>query len=161
MFQWHRAIGYGSLAVALAATSVAYLERERVYFVNKCYANGNNSFSCSCTFSALPKLSANYRDLAMSWAVDPGGAYARSVLYAVAAETLKATTGLSKELFGKAVDTRTYSSWLRAAAQSIGWPQTKQVIEGAAQVLVTTKAATTVVVPVVLVRTELQVLEAQ
>jgi hypothetical protein len=122
VFPWRAIIGYGSLSVALAATLAGYLQRERVYFVSKCYANGNNLLGCSCTFSALPKLSGNYQDLAKSWAVDPAGVYARSVLCAVAAEALKATTGLSKELFGKATDTKTYSSWLRAATRGVGWP---------------------------------------
>jgi hypothetical protein len=59
-------------------------------------------------------------------------------------------------LLGKSGDTKTYSSWLRAAAQSVGWPQTKQVIDGAAKVLVTAKATATVVIPVVLAGVDLQ-----
>jgi hypothetical protein len=82
--------------------------------------------------------------------------YAQSILYSVAKETLKAATGISKELLSKDANAKTYSSWLRTATEQVGWHQTRKAIETVGQILATTAAAKTVVVPVVLAGAEFQ-----
>ena len=156
MSQRRMAIVYSVVASLVVVATAAYFARERLHFVSTCYRNGNTLHGCSCTFSALPQLSSTYRDLARSWAADPTGIYVRSVLYSTAKETLKATTGISKDLVGKDVSAKSYGAWLGTATKTMGWPQTKKMIEGTAQVIATASAAKTVVIPIILAGSDLQ-----
>ncbi len=107
-----------AICVAGAALAAAAVNRERIWFVGKCWGNGNPVSECSCTFSALGELPENYRGLAVSWAHDTGTAYAGAVMYLVAAEAPRVT-------LGKKLNTneprKTVQAWVWNVVRAIGW----------------------------------------
>lgn len=133
------------LLICVAGAALAGLERERLVFVGKCWSNNNPLAKCNCTFNALPELSENYRDHAVSWAHNSGVSYGAGQIYLVWKEAVR----IGSE---KVPQTSDFNDWkkmirsgLRWVAQSIGLEALRQ----AAPSIEPTVAAVAIALPLV------------
>lgn len=123
------------LTITLAIILLAWLQRERIAFVGKCWGNGNNFGACHCTYNALPELPDNYRDLAVSWAHTSGTAYAAGVAYLVAAETWRVGAKQLRQTADISDKGKILRRGMRMIAEKIGWLALQQMAPAAASVL--------------------------
>jgi hypothetical protein len=110
-----------ALFVCGTSAAVAAAHLERISFVGKCWANGNQLTECACTFDALGELPKNYRALAISWAHDTRTAYATTVMRVILAEFLRAGTTRIKDIWAAPDREKRIGAWVSAIATVLGW----------------------------------------
>lgn len=130
-----KAVSIAILATGLTLAAAAWVERERVVFVGKCWSNGNGVTECHCTYTALDELPPNYRDLAVAWAHEKGSAYAASVAYLVAAEAWRIGAKRLRRTTAGEIKSRTARWWIRAVGTKLGWIALRHVAPTTASIL--------------------------
>jgi hypothetical protein len=105
----------------LASGSFAAVHGEQIFFVGKCWRNGNPFSECRCTFNALKELPDNYRRLAVSWAHDNRTGFAVNVMYLIVAEARRVGGNRIKGIWDTSDPRKTIQAWVSGIGTVLRW----------------------------------------